>query len=301
MLKFIVISDTHIVPQNEVCNGLDSFKRFELAIESINNDHSNADFCILNGDIVDTGKIEEYKRFKEVKSKLNIPLYLTLGNHDNRDNFKQVFNDEYSDENGFIQKVIEIKDHRIIILDTLDINLIGEGRLCERRLNWLEENIKNNKKTPTIIIMHHHVSKIKSPYIDVIALENPKDFFKILKQNSNIRHIISGHVHISSTTIENNIPQTTIAGSHFSFSVQNFFTPFDYKIEDLKNLHNSNQINNNLIQGMTKDYDNLVILDGPSQYGVVFSDNISTTIHFHNYIEKYKRLPKSQTKLDFEI
>ena len=74
MLKFIVISDTHIVPQNEVCNGLDSFKRFELAIESINNDHSNADFCILNGDIADTGKIESYKRFDEVKSKLKIPL-----------------------------------------------------------------------------------------------------------------------------------------------------------------------------------------------------------------------------------
>ena len=55
MLKFIVISDTHIVPQNEVCNGLDSFKRFELAIESINKDHSSADFCILNGDIGDTG------------------------------------------------------------------------------------------------------------------------------------------------------------------------------------------------------------------------------------------------------
>ena len=52
---------------------------------------------------------------------------------------------------------------------------------------------------------------------------------------------------------------------------------------------------------MTKDYDNLVILEGPAQYGVVFSDNISTTIHFHNYIEKHKRLPRSQTKLDFEI
>ena len=66
-------------------------------------------------------------------------------------------------------------------------------------------------------------------------------------------------------------------------------------------MNNRKIINNNLIQDMTKDYDNLVILEGPSQYGVVFSDNISTTIHFHNYIEKHKRLPKSQTKLHFEI
>ena len=50
---------------------------------------------------------------------------------------------------------------------------------------------------------------------------------------------------------------------------------------------------------MTKNYDNLVILDGPAQYGVILSDDISTTIHFHNYIEQYKRLPKSLTKLEF--
>ena len=52
---------------------------------------------------------------------------------------------------------------------------------------------------------------------------------------------------------------------------------------------------------MTKDYDNLVILEGPAQYGVVFSNNISTTIHFHNYIEKHNKLPRSETELDFEI
>ena len=116
MLKFIIISDTHIVPENEICNGLDSFKRFNLAIESINTCHPNADFCVHAGDITDKGKIESYNRFNQIKSKLKIPIHITIGNHDNRDNFKQVFNDEHSDENGFIQKVFEIKNHRIIIL-----------------------------------------------------------------------------------------------------------------------------------------------------------------------------------------
>ena len=50
---------------------------------------------------------------------------------------------------------------------------------------------------------------------------------------------------------------------------------------------------------MSDTYDNIVILEGPSQYGVVLSDNFSTTIHFHNYIEKYKRLPQSETKLGY--
>ena len=59
------------------------------------------------------------------------------------------------------------------------------------------------------------------------------------------------------------------------------------------------QINNNMIKEMSDAYEKIVILEGPSQYGVVISDNISTTIHFHNYIEKYKRLPQSETKLEY--
>ena len=65
MLKFIVISDIHIVPQNELCNGIDTFERFDLAIDSINSDHPDADFCILAGDLADKGQIESYLRFNE--------------------------------------------------------------------------------------------------------------------------------------------------------------------------------------------------------------------------------------------
>ena len=35
--------------------------------------------------------------------------------------------------------------------------------------------------------MHHHVTKIQSPYIDLISLENPNDFFNVVKNKSNIR------------------------------------------------------------------------------------------------------------------
>ena len=90
MLKFIVISDTHIVPKNQRCNGLDSAERLNLAIESINKDHPDADFCIHAGDIRDRGDIESYERFHKIIQKLKIPLYLTIGNHDHRNNFKKV-------------------------------------------------------------------------------------------------------------------------------------------------------------------------------------------------------------------
>ena len=78
-----------------------------------------------------------------------------------------------------------------------------------------------------------------------------------------------------------------------------FFTPFKYNLNELKNMKADNKISREMINEMSKQYENIVILEGPAQYGVVFSDSISTTIHFHNYIEEYKRLPQSETKLGY--
>ena len=95
---------------------------------------------------------------------------------------------------------------------------------------------------------------------DLISLENPNDFFNVVKNKSNIRHIITGHVHITSTTIKNNIPQTTIGGSHFTHSVKNFFTPFNYNLNELKNMKDENKISREMIDEMSKQYENIVIL-----------------------------------------
>ena len=299
MLKFIVISDTHIVPKDKTCNGLKSYERFKAAIKSINENHPDADFCIVAGDIVDKGDVESYKLFSNLIFDFKIPLYVTIGNHDNRDNFKKVFNDKFSDENGFIQNIIDKDNQRIIILDSNNENLLGEGKLCETRLNWLENKIKDKKNSKIIIVIHHHVQKINSPYIDLISLENAEIFNKILKKYKNIKHIIAGHVHISSNTTKDNIPQTTIGGSHYTHSVKNFFTPFKYQINDIKLMNSENQISRKMIEEMTEQYDKLIKLEGPAQYGVVLSNNDSTIIHFHNYIDKSDELPKSETQLEY--
>ena len=59
------------------------------------------------------------------------------------------------------------------------------------------------------------------------------------------------------------------------------------------------KINSKMIKEMTEEYEKLILLDGPAQYGVILSDDKSTTLHFHNYIEKYYELPKSDTKLEY--
>ena len=64
-------------------------------------------------------------------------------------------------------------------------------------------------------------------------------------------------------------------------------------------MNSENQISRKMIEEMTQQYDKLIKLEGPAQYGVVLSNNDSTIIHFHNYIDKSDELPKSETQLEY--
>ena len=91
MLKFIVVSDLHIVPESELSNSLDTTIRMRQAIEHINANHSDARFCVFAGDLTDRGEDEAYQRFRHELAPLTMPYHLVLGNHDNREAFWREF------------------------------------------------------------------------------------------------------------------------------------------------------------------------------------------------------------------
>ena len=55
-LKFIVLSDLHLVSEGRTSKTLDTAMRLSIGIKAINSRHSDADFCILAGDLADSGK-----------------------------------------------------------------------------------------------------------------------------------------------------------------------------------------------------------------------------------------------------
>lgn len=79
---------------------------------------------------------EEYKAFAEVLSHQQLPLHLLLGNHDNRGNFQAAFPKAKSDENGFVQSIVDTDQGRLIFLDTL-MEGTSAGWHCKDRMNIL--------------------------------------------------------------------------------------------------------------------------------------------------------------------
>lgn len=259
MLKFIVLSDLHLVPEGRVSNGLDTAERLALAIDSINRDHADADFCLLAGDLADRGEADAYRRLQTILAPLGVPHHITLGNHDNRPVFLDVFGTDEADENGFINKVIDAKGYRVILLDSSEPGKVS-GILCDKRLDWLKARLAEASDRPVIVVLHHHANDLALP-VDVIKLEEAERFLAVLKTHPDIRQVIAGHVHITTTGVWHGIPFTTLAGSHYNVS-----------------LHLES------VGGEQKR------LEGPAQYAVVLADEQSTLVHFNDYIDRHLQM-----------
>lgn len=193
-MKFIHISDTHIVSKNKSHYASDPAYKLKKAVESINKYQNNADFVVITGDLTDNGALESYKVLKDILGNLSIPYYLILGNHDSRENYLKVFENQFATQT-FIHFSKKIENSLLLFLDTLDVNSSG-GHLCESRLQWLENELEQNSNLSAYIFMHHPPVVVHHEMMDSMDLDNKKEFWKTIEKTQNIKHIFFGHVHM---------------------------------------------------------------------------------------------------------
>lgn len=196
-MKFIHLTDLHLVQQPRTrLHGLDPSQRLSRCLDDIAQWHADAEFCVITGDLTDTGARQAYAWLQHRLHDFPVPVFLMLGNHDERANFLQVFVDHPRDSGGFIQHSHCTNGLHFLFLDTLkDGAGVHEGELCAIRLGWLRENLEQIGDAPACLFMHHPPFDIGIPYVDRIKLEQHKELAEILRGRSNIRHGFFGHVH----------------------------------------------------------------------------------------------------------
>lgn len=253
-LKFIVMSDLHLVAEGELSMSLDTAARLEIAVETINARYADADFCILAGDLADLGQPEAYRRLKAIISRLDIPVHITLGNHDDRPVFLDVFGAEFAGETGHVDKVIDIKGYRVILLDSSEPGRV-DGVLEPHQLDWLRARLGEAVDRPVVVILHHNANALHIVSDDIRILDDGP-FLEALLTHNDIRQVIAGHVHLTSTATYRGIPFTTLAGGHYSvsFNIDEPGKPFKR-------------------------------LTGPGQMAVVIGTEDRTTVLFEDFVD----------------
>jgi Icc protein len=114
---------------------------------------------VLAGDLTDLGQPAAYEHLKSIIARLPIPVHITLGNHDDRPSFLAAFGSDFAAETGKVDKVIDIKGYRVILLDSSEPGRV-DGVLEETQIAWLRARLAEAADRPVIVILHHNANAL---------------------------------------------------------------------------------------------------------------------------------------------
>ncbi len=253
-MKFIQVTDMHIMAPGEQLMGLDPRARLDACIADINANHADAELCVFTGDLANERYSDAYRNLRECLSALSMPYHLMLGNHDNRDAFKTEFSEIACDEHGFVQSVIDTTAGRFILLDSHEPGAVW-GRFCDKRATWLQARLDESRDRAVYLFIHHPPFEIGIPSLDRIRLLAPDRLRETIESCDNIKHMFFGHVHRPIAGSWRGIPYSFIRGTNHQVAL-------DFKT----------------ITPVPKNHE-------PPAYAVVLIGSESVVVHMHDYLD----------------
>ena len=156
-----------------------------------------------------------YDDYKRIVSKLNMPVFSVIGNHDH--NEKTIGNDslaaqEFRDAMGPTYYSANIgKWHLVVLDDVLYSGASGRndytGKITDRQLEWLRNDLSHVSKDKSILVALHIPTLRRN---SGTKLSNREDLYALIKDYHRVV-ILSGHTHNNFTTdIASNIREYTL-------------------------------------------------------------------------------------------
>ena len=193
-MKFIHVTDTHLVTPGARLKGLDPAERFTRCVDDIRRHHGDAECCVITGDLADRGEDSAYQFLAGQIARLGMECHLIIGNHDHRENYLRCFAQTKVDAHGFVQDTVPTPAGVFIVIDTVEYDTHG-GIYCAQRREWLQAMLAKHQHEPVYLFMHHPPFDLNFPCIDVIGLAEQQAFAEIVRPYTNIRHLFFGHAH----------------------------------------------------------------------------------------------------------
>jgi 3',5'-cyclic-AMP phosphodiesterase len=152
---------------------------------------------LVTGDVTQNGRAPEYERARELLAPLRMPVHVTPGNHDDPAALRAAFPPAGDDAMAeFVQFSAPAGSARVVVCDSHEPGTDG-GRLCERRLEWLERTLAADRTTPTVVAMHHPPLATGVEAMDAIGLDGSTRaaLDELLAAAPNVERVVAGHVH----------------------------------------------------------------------------------------------------------
>jgi Icc protein len=196
-IHLALLSDTHIGGDRERAKdprgGFDPWENLHRVVPEVIARAPRG--AILNGDAASReGLAVDYQELRTLLEPLSrvAPVYIGLGNHDDRENFKQVFTPAQGVNAGVSDRhvlIIEEPFLRFILLDSLLYVNKAAGLLGGKQRAWLSEYLKAHTDKPAIFFVHHTLGEGDGDLLDADRL------FAIIRPHRQVKALFYGHSH----------------------------------------------------------------------------------------------------------
>jgi 3',5'-cyclic-AMP phosphodiesterase len=186
------LSDPHV---GGVWGGDHSVGSLTSTVDAVLQLPDRPDAVLVTGDLADHAHDDEYEIVQHALARIDAPLYVLPGNHDDRSTMRRHF--DLPDRGGeAVQYGVEVGPLRVLLLDS---TRPGEarGELPRERLAWLERALAETRDTPTLVALHHPPFRTGSAAWDRIGLPatHRAAFAAVVAGRPQVHAVVAGHVH----------------------------------------------------------------------------------------------------------
>ena len=194
-----LLSDIHLsADASMVQRGINMTDHFTQATREVLALRKRPAGVIITGDCAfNSGQSVDYEHLARLLQPLRqgqVPVYIAMGNHDNRERFRAVLEAGGAPPRPLADRQVALlPTPRVnwIILDSLEKTLSTPGLLGPEQLDWLARTLDDHPKKPTLILAHHNVGTTAKRS----DLKDSEAFLNIIRPRKQVKAYIYGHTH----------------------------------------------------------------------------------------------------------
>ncbi|MDN5797701.1 MAG: metallophosphoesterase [Intrasporangium sp.] len=207
------LSDPHLLADGTRLHGrIDTEAQLRAALHRVEMSGEQVDVLVLSGDLTDTADPAAYRLLRElvepVAERLGAAVVWTGGNHDERRPLAQVLFG--TDTDAPQDTATTVRGLRVIALDTA-VPGRHDGGLSDAQFDWLARQLGASAAHGTILVMHHPPIVYRSPWMQLLDFREPGRLRDLLG-TSDVRAILSGHLHVTSFGTLGTVPVFVAGG-----------------------------------------------------------------------------------------
>jgi Icc protein len=216
------LSDTHFVAEGQLYGSVESERNLAQLFDEVEASGGRPEAIVITGDLADKGEPAAYEHLRAIvepaAARLGAQVVWVMGNHDDRGAFRDGLLDQThlgaEQKSAPVDRVYDINGLRIISLDS---TVPGHhyGEITSAQLDWLAEELSVPSRDGTILALHHPPVPSVLDLAVLVELRDQPGLAEVLR-GSDVRSIIAGHLHYSSTASFAGIPVSVASATCYT-------------------------------------------------------------------------------------